>query len=52
MDNIQSSHIKKKLNNKFHEWLNKMHGKYKEIKVYCGKHEYLGMNFDFSEPGK
>ena len=30
-----------------------MYGKYGEVKVYCGKkHEYLGMSFDFSEPGK
>ena len=30
-----------------------MYGKYGEVKVYREKkHEYLGMNFDFSEKGK
>ena len=53
VDDIKSSHVKKEVNDEFHRWLNKMYGKYRDVKVYCGKkHEYLGMNFDFSEKDK
>ena len=37
VDDIMSSHKNKKVNDEFHEWLNKMYGKYGEVKVYHGK---------------
>ena len=37
VDNIKSSHVKKEINDEFHKWLNKMYGKYGEVKVYYGK---------------
>jgi hypothetical protein len=48
-----SSHRLKKVNDRFHEWLNKKYGTYGEVKCVRGKvHDYLGMTFDFSEKGK
>ena len=50
VDDTMSSHKNKKVNDEFHEWLNKMYGKYGNVKVYHGKkHDYLGMNFDFQK---
>jgi hypothetical protein len=41
------------VNNKFDKWLNKMYGNYGKVKCVHGKkHDYLGMTFDFSKPGK
>ena len=40
--------MKKEVNDEFHKWLNKMYGKYGDVKVYHGKkHEYLEMNLIF-----
>ena len=48
VDDIMSSHKDKKVNDEFNKWLNKMYGKYGEVKVYRGKkHDYLGMNLIF-----
>ena len=53
VDYLMSSHVDSKVNDRFHKWLKKMYGKYGEVKVTRGKiHDYLGMRFDFSEPGK
>jgi hypothetical protein len=42
-----------KVNDKFLVWLNKMYGKHGEVKATRGKvHDYLGMIFDYTEPGK
>jgi hypothetical protein len=51
VDDLMSSHVDPRVNREFTEWLNKMYGKYGEVKVNRGKvHEYLGMRFDFSIP--
>jgi hypothetical protein len=48
-----SSHVDSKINDKSHKWLNEKYGKFGEVKVTRGKIlDYLGMRFDFSEPGK
>ena len=53
VDDLMSSHVDSKINDKFHQWLNKKYGKFGEVKVTRGKiHDYLGMRFDFLEPGK
>ena len=53
VDDLKSSHKNKKVNNKFHTWLNKMCGKHGQVKATCGKvRDCLGMTFDWSEPGK
>ena len=53
VDDFMSSHVDKRVNDLFDKWLNKMYGKFGEVKCVRGKiHEYLGMKFDFSEPGK
>jgi hypothetical protein len=53
VDDLMSSHEDTKVNDEFLKWLNKMYGKVGEVKATRGKvHDYLGMNFDFSEKGK
>ena len=53
VDDLMSSHVDSRVNDRFHQWLNKMYGKYGEVKVTRGKiHDYLGMRFDFSEDSK
>jgi len=53
VDDLMSSHKKAKVNDEFLKWLNKTYGKHGEVKATRGKiHDYLGMNFDFTEPGK
>ena len=53
VDDLMSSHVSADVNTQFHKWLNKMYGAYGEVKATRGtKHDYLGMTFDFSEPGK
>jgi len=53
VDDLMSSHVDSKVNDKFLKWLNKMYGGHGEVKATRGPiHDYLGMTFDFSEPGK
>jgi Reverse transcriptase (RNA-dependent DNA polymerase) len=53
VDDLMGSHIQSSVNSKFIKWLNKKYGGYGEVKATRGKvHDYLGMTFDFSEPGK
>ncbi len=53
VDDLKSSHVNPKVNNKFLSWLNKKYGAHGEVKATRGKvHEYLGMTFDYSEKGK
>ena len=53
VDDLMSSHVDKKVNDDFENWLNKTYGGYGKIKSVRGKlHDYLGMNFDFSKDGK
>ena len=51
VDDLLSSHIDKRVNDKFAKWLNKQYGKYgKEVKCTRGMvHEYLGMVLDFTK---
>ena len=53
VDDLMASHIDAKVNDSFLKWLNRKYGKHGEVKATRGKiHDYLGMTFDFSEPGK
>ena len=53
VDDVMSSHMDPTVNDHFLKWLNKKCGDYGEVKATRGKkHDYLGMVFDFSEPGK
>ena len=48
VDNIMSSHVESKVNNKFLQWLDRNHGKLKKVRATRGKiHEYLGMMINF-----
>ena len=50
VDDIMSSHRDKNVNTKFGLWLNEKYGKHKEVVPVRGKlHDFLGMNFDFTE---
>ena len=53
VDDLMSSHERAKVNDNFLHWLNKQYGSYGAVKATRGPiHDYLGMTFDFSEPGK
>ena len=53
VDDILSSHEDAKVNDEFHQWLNKTFGKLKEVTVSRGKvHTFLCMELNFSGPGK
>ena len=52
-NDILSLHEDKKVNEEFHQWLNKTPGKLKEVTVSRREtHTFLGVEFDFSDPGK
>ena len=43
-----SSHVDKRVNDKFHKWLERKYGEHGKVKTTRGKiHEFLGMTFDF-----
>ena len=53
VDDVMSSHVDPKTNEKFFKWLNNKYGGYGQVKATCGDvHNYLGMTFDFSDKGK
>ena len=53
VDDLMSSHVDRKVNNKFLIWFNKMHGTHGEVKSTRGKvYDYLGMTFDLYKKGK
>ena len=53
VDDVMSSHLCPKVNDKFRNWLNKTYGVHGEVKATKGKiHEFLGMTFDFTVKGK
>ena len=53
VDDLLSSHVDPKVNDRFAEWLEKMYGKYKAVEPTRGKkHDYLGMVLDFTEKEK
>ena len=55
MDDIKSSHVDPKVNDKFHNWLEMKYGddEIGKVKSTRGKrHDYLGMTLDYTTPGK
>ena len=53
VDDLMSSHVNPKVNDKFLKWLNWKYGAHGEVKATRGKvHDFLGMKFDFSMKGK
>ena len=52
VDDLLSSHVNPKVNDKFLDWLNKKYGQHGAVVATRGKkHDYLGMTLDFSEKG-
>ena len=50
MYNFMFINLNPKVNDKFKKWVNRNYGKHGKVKANRGKvHEYLGMNFDFTE---
>ena len=53
VDNLKSSHINPKVNNKFLQWIKGMFRPLCEVKMTEGPlHDYLGMTLDYSVPGQ
>ena len=53
VDDLMSSHLDPKVNDKFLRWLNEKYGQHGEVTCTRGKvHDYLGMTIDFRMPGK
>ena len=53
VDDLKSSHVDSKVNDKFLDWLKEKYGKIGKLKVTRGKlHTYLGMIFDYRTKGK
>ena len=52
VDNILSSHVDPKVNDEFAAWLQQTYGEINDVATTRGKkHEFLGMELDFSEDG-
>ena len=50
VEDVMPSHVNHKVNDKFKESMNHNYNKHSEVKCTRSKlHEYLGMNFDFTE---
>ena len=53
VDDLMCSHVDPEVNTKFLKWLNSKYGTYGEVvATRGGVHEYLGMQFDYTEPSK
>ena len=53
VDDLKSSHIHPKVNDKFLQWIKDMFGQLGEVKMTQGPlHDYLGMTLDYSVPGQ
>ena len=53
IDDLKSSHKDSKVNGQFDKWLQESYGEHGEASIHLGKkHNYLGMELDFSEKGK
>jgi hypothetical protein len=53
VDDVKSSHKDSKVNDQFDKWLQENYGEHGEVAIHRGKkHDYLGMELDFSEKGK
>lgn len=52
VDDLKSSHVDAKENDKFIQWIKDKYEDLTEVKPSCGKkHDYLGMVLDYSTPG-
>jgi hypothetical protein len=50
VENLKSSHKYSEVNDKFDKWLQNNYGEQGEVAIHWGnKHDYLGMEFDFSK---
>ena len=53
VDDVKSSHIYPKVNDKFSQWIKDMFGQLGEVKMTQGLlHDYLGMTLDYVVPGQ
>ena len=55
VDDVKASHVNPKVNDAFHKWCEEMYGSEENghVTAVRGKrHDYLGINLDFSEKGK
>jgi hypothetical protein len=53
VDDFKLSHKDSKVNSQFDKWLQENYGEHGEVAIHRGKkHDYLGMELDFSEKGK
>ena len=53
VDDMMSSHVDKKVNNRFVKWLEIMYGQHSPVTIHMGKkHDYLRMVFGYSNEGE
>jgi hypothetical protein len=53
VDDLKSSHKDSEVNDQVDKWLQENYGEHGEVAIHRGKkHDYLGMEIDFSEKGK
>jgi hypothetical protein len=53
VDDLKSSHVDSKVNDKFIDWLQEKYGEYADVVAHRGKKlDYLGMVLDYSNKGK
>jgi hypothetical protein len=53
VDDLKSSHKDKRVNDNFEQWLQKIYGRHGEVTSHRDKkHDYLGMELDYTEDGK
>ena len=53
VDDLKSTHKDPKVNNRFDKWLQANYGEHGEVAIHRGpKHDYLGMELDYSQKGK
>jgi hypothetical protein len=53
VDDLKSSHKDKRVKDNFEQWLQKIYGRHGKVTSHRGKkHDYLGMELDYTEDGK
>ena len=53
VDDLKSSHINPRVNDKFLQWIKDTYGQLREVKMTHGPlHDYLGMTLNYSVPGQ
>ena len=53
MDDLKSTHKDPKVNDQFDKWLQDNYGAHGEVVIHRGtRHDYLGMELDYSVKGK